>query len=110
MLKKLPAAARGLLKLRPFRVNLAGKSWLCRTTSRRLTMDGDVIWGDCNWERREIRIEVRQGTERRAFNTWIHEAIHASCPWLYESFVKRMADELTVLFYDKLRYRRSPEE
>ena len=69
-------------------IDIAGQRWTvhrCRVPSDR--------YGDCDYERRRIRI-CHTLTGERFLNTLLHELLHARWPDVCEESVKEFADEL----------------
>ena len=60
--------------------------------------------GECDFERKVVRIPI-QGDSFSELDTIIHEAIHASCPWLAEWIVEQVATSIARLLW-RLKWRK----
>lgn len=62
-----------------------------------LTEEGDSAAALCEWKPRQrlIRIHEEQ-SEDDILECFLHEMIHAQCPWLTEVFVTQMAHEMAL--------------
>jgi hypothetical protein len=87
-------------------VKLAGKRWTIRNARRLFDASGRRVLGRCDYRKRELVIVAGQ-MPRENFNTVVHEAVHAICPFLDETAVADLADDLASLLYDHLGYRRT---
>ena len=64
---------------------------------------GDDL-GECDLEKKVVRIPIH-GDTQDDLDTIIHEAIHASCPWMDDWMVYKVAESVTRLLW-RLKWRK----
>lgn len=80
-------------------VELGGEPWTLMLTRRCPSEYG------CTHHEKKL-IEVHTKTQGRiALDTWIHEMLHATCPWMSEEHVSSTATEIAAALW-KLGYRK----